>query len=334
MQPSRDDPQSKIATSASAKKNTSEVILQDDYQRIEQQVSSIRNFPEIIKHDNALVDETFWVDAYKAKGLDFKKMLALAPTQSVAQKDEIARKFAESKDVSPFGKYLEKLPLMANKSGRLGAYVDASIKGTAKFDDAGNFYVDNVITLKNTYDYNLVDRALHPERVRKQITFLVDATTNPASDGLGKKKEKLEQYCLKPGVKANVLGYVNDFGVPGLKAPKVVVYISEEKLNAFSKKIKIATHVTQSGGLMIANDRIFDDLFRDFFGDYLEASSENALTNIDYLTILIQKLQSDPSERKKVSDLKELRDSYQQISDFIRVYKVTPIEKTPTSANA
>ncbi|MEN9552257.1 MAG: hypothetical protein RI935_634 [Candidatus Parcubacteria bacterium] len=306
-----------------------EQLSRDDYDRVGHQVSSLAHFLEVTGHNNAMKGEQYWSDLYAKKGSDFKKLLSQTAQQSFSKKVEIGRRFLESEDISPFAKYLETLPLMANKEGRLGAYVTADVQATAKFDDAGNFYVDHIVTLRNKYDYSKVEKSLHPEKVRKQVSFLVDTTTNLHPEGYGKKVEMLKRHCLDTGKKASVLGYVNEFGIPKLSAPKVIVGVSESTLNAFSKKIRLATSVT-ANGMMITSDRMFDDMFRDFFFDYIQAALVNAEDSVLYINELISGLANDTTSKQRISDLKDLRESYQQIVDFIKVYKVTPVEKEKT----
>ncbi len=324
-----------------------------DVEKVKTWVGVLKKLDVVTRNDNSLVLDSVWEDAYRAKGKDFKKLRQAAPQQSAETTYAINDRFIRSKEKSPFGVFLETFPLVANRPKILGNSIEAEIKGATVFDDRHNSRVDTIITLKNTIDYSTLDKSLKPDITPKKVTFLVDVTSNPSDDedgsGVAAKNESLRADYLAVGKRANVLGYVSPdaFKVPGLDAPKIVIYMSEEEVLSFAKNLKYCMQETSNGGVMITNDRLFEEDAKKFFNEYFKAAQSNAQESIVFLTKRIQELTQEIIEDETVlSDLSKsslhdrtkerivegkkmkeglisLKDSYERVYNFLVIYQKT-----------
>jgi hypothetical protein len=264
---------------------------------------------EAKKEKNAPNIYTF-KDLYSKRGED---LLAYYEKQKKTRGAEVVRdNFLHNVENGTAAQLAEKLPLLANRKGRLGDYVSAKITKTLKQDDQGNSFIDLVVEITNDY-VGEVDK----DSPRK-MTFLVDVSTNT-----GEKKQAkeyaMQREFLDPARRANVKCY-QDGPVLGIERPKVSVAQEEGFILAVGNKL--GTLITQhaSDSFSISNDEKFDTAYRDYFTDLLKAVSENATASIDYM--------NDKGYRDKYH--RGLIAEYQKIVRFIAAYEKTPAHRVKT----
>lgn len=285
--------------------------------------------------------KTYWKKVYADKGLDFETLLDQQP-KVPPEKAKIIAEDTKRNNNSPFANLAETLPLFGNRKGILGDYEELDFKKTAPFDDAGCAYVDGLVTLSNGYNISSLSRETlesvkaetktDPLSVRKRISFSVDVTTNPES--LEVKIDTLRFLNLLQAKKPKALGYVNKFGVLGFQVPKVVIQLSEQDILSFVKKI--AQTVTIIDDKMTINDESrFDEIYREFFDQYLKAVGTNCYQNMDSLKNKINDLRAQGEEHGEtqqrmsaiVQPYRDLLSEYESIAQYILLRKVLKEKK-------
>lgn len=249
-------------------------------------------------------------ELYRKKGED---LLAYYEKQAKTRgADQVRENFLHNIENGVVAQLAEKLPLLANRKGRLGDYASAKVFKTLKYDDQGNSFIDLVIEMTNEYAGE-VDK----DSPRK-MTFLVDISTN-----VGEKKKAKEHAMhrefLDPARKANVKCYQDGFGL-GIERPKLTVTQEEHFIEAVGEKLGVLVSKRAGDTFLITNDEKFDREYRKYFLDLLKAIGENATANIDYM--------NDKGYRDKHH--RDLIAEYEKIVRFVSAYEKTPAHRVET----
>lgn len=331
--------------------STTNIITPDERQRVINQAAAIAKSPEFQKYNLNTIPLADLLNLYTKQEMRApisptakEFLMTKDPFRNITEKrrkeikDAKAENFNKSIE-TPFAVFLEVLPFLANAPGRISENLTIESKKTADSDDQSCSRVDNIWIIKNLFDYTNLDLSAFPDikkdTLKKQITVLVDVTTNPGPDGVKAKESSLAMGDLGQGKKSEVLAYSNAFGVPGISAPKVVVYISEEQLNKFSHKIRHACVITDAG-LTIKDPEVFNAAYREFFEAYMKAVSESCEKSIVVLSNKIRDLEEDAKKRNlsivaakaEKKPWVDLRQEYVDIVNFLNVMQITPQKKS------
>jgi hypothetical protein len=118
----------------------------EELERVTDQVKGISTFQEVKQSTSSYMH---YIDKYKAKGVDLEQVYKQLRRSS--NEDDIKRDFYESKEHGPLAQFLELMPLLANKPGRLGPVMNVKVTKTAKPDDEGNGAVDLIVEITNEF---------------------------------------------------------------------------------------------------------------------------------------------------------------------------------------
>ena len=149
--------------------------------------------------------------------------------------------------------------------------------------------------------------------VRPTVSFLVDVTTN--KDAYKQKEEDFKKYELKSGKKSNVLCYKNKYGVLGIDAPMCLVLKQEDFLASIADKFRFCMQAVPGKGFMITDEERFNIVYKEFFDSFISSVQDNSASYIQFLS------EQNPSTQKQC----DLINSYQDIVDFCKAYKNTPV---------
>lgn len=254
-----------------------------------------------------------FIEAYKEKGVDLQNLFDKGP--HTAYGETITRDFLSNREHGVEASLAESLPFFANQKGMLGDFFEVNVTKTLKQDDQGGSFIDFVLELKNTWIENGAPKEL--QDVPAKMTFLIDITSAGESEKYGKKVAALRDVFLLYGQKAKVLCYENQYRDLGIERPKLLVKQAPNYLREIGGKLGECITQSASDKFTINRPHEFQEAYRDYFMDLMDAISENAQANIEYLRHLSQ----DNSKRL------QLMKEYIKIVNFVAVYKKTPITK-------
>lgn len=296
-----------------------EPVSFDDRERVSKEVETFNGLPEVTGN---IAQLPYFIRRYEQEGQNLSALYSAAETRSgttiAAKSFAMGQDFMNSREHGEFAQFIELLPLLANKKGRLGPFLNARVTKTAKPDDAGASFVDLVVELKNDYlktEEAGKDRFLR--NVRPSASFAVDVTYDP--NAFEKKVQDFQKHELKAkGDKAHVFAYEQEFpgGIKrlGIDTLKCIVFRDERYLADIAKRFRSALAPSSQGGFIIADEKYFDKVYREFFGGFITSVKENTLQSLAFLESL-------PSLTPKQKDLKI---AYQSLANFLEAYEKTP----------
>ena len=280
------------------------------------QKQNIQNLLNAVSLDKAInLHESIYpyIPLYKQQGVDLEGYYSNHAVTS--SRDAIKDDFVHNNEHGFAAQLAESLPLLANKQGRLGEFIQAKVTKTAKQDDQGNSFVDLVIEIENSWIGS--DDPDAPKDVSSKMSFLIDVTTATEGEIFDKKIGSLRDVFLLYGEKANVKCFKDENGFLGLERPKLLA----AREGGYIQKVGAALGdcVTQSAGdaFSINKPEIFDREYRKYFQDLVDSLGKNAGQNIQY----IDSLSHDNPKRAR------LQSEYKKIVAFVEAYKKTPVTK-------
>jgi hypothetical protein len=262
---------------------------------------------------NTLPNIYSFIDKYKEIGVDLMKVIDEGA--KTTHEEEVKKAFLENREYGIEASLAESLPFFANSKGMVGDFFEIEVTKTLKQDDIGGSFTDFVLEIKNTWIENGAPREL--QNVPAKMTFLIDITSAEGSEKYAKKVDVLRNIFLLYGKKAKVLCYEDTFGELGIERPKLLVKESPLFLNKIGSELGSCITQSASDKFTINRPHDFQEAYRKYFLDLMNAIAENAQENASYL----QSLSQDNPKRK------QLENEYKKIVAFIEVYKKTPTTK-------